>query len=160
MAFFCRALYSSRRSGKGFDTKDAAKDAAKDDEDDEDAGDASAASLSGLAASEKKKKGGKKATVAIDDSRLTFVVMELYARMLVGNAARGLCVVAGGAVGAGLVAALRAKDCGSWDPKWCGRMTIVGAALGEIVGATVGTRVQRSVPGVGPVVEALARKRM
>ena len=108
MAFFCRALYSSRRSGKGFDA-DAAKVAAKDDdEDDEDAGDASAASLPGLAASEKKK-GGKKATVAIDDSRLTFVVLDLYARMLVGNAARGLCVVAGGAVGAGLVAALRAR---------------------------------------------------
>ena len=73
--------------------------------------------------------------------------------------ARGACVVAGGAAGAGLVAALRAKDCGSWDPKWCGRMTIVGAALGEIFGATVGTRVQRSIPGVAPVVEALARKK-
>lgn len=158
MAFFCRALYSSRRSGKGFDTADAKNAAKDDDKDDEDAGDASTASLPGLAASEKKK-GGKKATVAIDDSRLTLVVLELYARMLVGNAARGLCVVAGGAVGAGLVAALRAKDCGSWDPKWCGRMTIVGAALGEIVGASVGTRAQRSVPGVGPVVEALARKK-
>ena len=155
MAFFCRALYVSRRSGKGFDT-DAAKDA---DEDDEDDGDASAASLPGLAASEKKKKKGRKATVAIDDSRLTFVVLELYMRMVAGNVARGACVVAGGAAGAGLVAALRAKDCGSWDPKWCGRMTIVGAALGEIVGASVGTRAQRSVPGVGPVVEALARKR-
>ena len=90
---------------------------------------------------------------------MTLVVLELYARMLVGNAARGLCVVAGGAAGAGLVAALRAKDCGSWDPKWCGRMTIVGAALGEIVGASIGTRAQRSVPGVGPVVDALARKK-
>jgi len=171
MAFFCRALYASRKSGKGFDA-DVAEDAHEDDdeddedadedddEDDEDAGDASAASLPGLAPSEKKKKKkGRKATVNIDDSKLTLVVLELYARMLVGNAARGLCVVAGGAAGVGLVAALRAKDCGSWDPKWCGRMTIVGAALGEIVGASIGTRAQRSVPGVGPVVTALARKK-
>jgi hypothetical protein len=161
MAFFCRALYASRKSGKGFDADVAKKDADEDDdEDDEDAGDASAASLPGLTPSEKKKeKKGRKATVNIDDSKLTLVVLELYVRMLVGNAARGLCVVAGGAAGAGLVAALRAKDCGSWDPKWCGRMTIVGAALGEIVGASIGTRAQRSVPGVGPVVDALARKK-
>ena len=160
MAFFCRALYASRKSGKGFDADVAKKDADEDDdEDDEDAGDASAASLPGLAPSEKKKeKKGRKATVKIDDSRLTLVVLELYARMLVGNAARGLCVVAGGAAGLGSSPRC-AKDCGSWDPKWCGRMTIVGAALGEIVGASIGTRAQRSVPRVGPVVDALARKK-
>ena len=77
--------------------------------------------------------------------------------MILGNAVRGACVVAGGAMGAALVAALRKEDCGSWDAKWAGRMTIVGAALGEIVGATIGGVAQKAIPGVGGTVEALTK---
>ena len=123
MAFFCRALYSGRKSGKGFTKVDEIGIADKKDEDKDEAsnnGDAEA-------------KPARASPVTIDDSKLGVVVVELYVRMMLGNAVRGACVVAGGAVGAALVAALRKEDCGSWDAKWAGRMTIVGAALGEIV---------------------------
>jgi hypothetical protein len=95
--------------------------------------------------------------VTIDDSKLSREVIELYLRMILGNAVRGACVVAGGAMGAALVAALRKEDCGSWDANWAGRMTIVGAALGEIVGATIGGAAQKAIPGVGGTVEALTK---
>ena len=36
-------------------------------------------------------------------------------------------------------------------------MTIVGAALGEIVGATIGGAAQKAIPGVGWTVEALTK---
>ena len=148
MAFFCRALYSGRKSGKGFTKVDEIGIADKKDEDKDEAsnnGDAEA------------KTPARASPVTIDDSKLGVVVIELYLRMILGNAVRGACVVAGGAMGAALVAALRKEDCGSWDAKWAGRMTIVGAALGEIVGATIGGAAQKAIPGVGGTVEALTK---
>ena len=142
MAFFCRALYSGRKSGKGFTKVDEIGIADEKDEDKDEASNASDAEAK---------------PVTIDDSKLSRVVIELYLRMMLGNAVRGACVVAGGAMGAALVAALRKEDCGSWDAKWAGRMTIVGAALGEIVGATIGGAAQKAIPGVGGTVEALAK---
>jgi len=147
MAFFCRGLYSGRKSGKGFTKVDEIGIADKKDEDKDEASNASDA----------EKTPARASPVTIDDSKLGVVVIELYLRMILGNAVRGACVVAGGAMGAALVAALRKEDCGSWDAKWAGRMTIVGAALGEIVGATIGGAAQKAIPGVGGTVEALTK---
>ena len=106
MAFFCRALYSGRKSGKGFTKVDEIGIADKKDEDKDDAS----------SNDDAESKPARASPVTIDDSKLSRVVIELYLRMILGNAVRGACVVAGGAMGAALVAALRRRTAGRGMP--------------------------------------------
>ena len=60
-------------------------------------------------------------------------VGSLYARLVFGHVVKGLCLLLGGAAGAGLVALCRKED----TPRWASRLTFLGVAAGEAAGSAV-----------------------